>query len=295
MQKRKAYPTREEAIPIAMHKVHTQDELCARLELYQNSPESSFNLPSSTHHWLICQNNEGPKQFMLQADNQEFDAGSMNSQQIVYIPPCTKTQWQFSQAVGSTHILIPDRLFLDAIPDNRSFFDVQEQGTLVGNVFPKISNLLHSSRSLLSSDTPVSNLVLSDLILDATEILAKELTSTCQVKQEAKCVRLSNEKLNSIRDYMWDNIEHNITLAELAKIAHLSPFHFSRVFKSATGVSPHQALIKIRVQKARSLIPYSTALAEIAYSCGFSDQAHFTRVFKSHMGFTPYQFRRSTV
>ena len=104
--------------------------------------------------------------------------------------------------------------------------------------------------------------------------------------------KLSPETLQSIWDYMWENIDRNITLAELAKVAHMSPFHFSRVFKAVTHVTPHQALIRMRLQKARTLIPRSDSLTEIAYRCGFSDQAHFTRTFKSRTGYSPKQFRK---
>jgi len=75
---------------------------------------------------------------------------------------------------------------------------------------------------------------------------------------------------------------------------HLSPFHLARLFKQVLGVSPHQYLIQVRVNSARSLLSAGSgerSLAEIAAAVGFADQSHLTRHFKRITGITPRQFR----
>ena len=289
-------PSREEAIPIAMHRVYAHEELRSRIELYRNTPHSSFSLPPTTHHWVICQHAAGPGQLLLQADGREYHAGGMNRQQVIYIPPGTRTQWEFSPADGSTHLLIPDKLFLAALPDIRSFSAIQGRGPLVGMDLPSISRLLTSCSKRLNENSPVSNINLAEMIVNSARVFAQELTSINegQLRSQPSTQKLNAKTLQDIWDYMWDNIERNIKLSELARVAHLSPFHFSRVFKEATGIPPHQALLRIRIQKARTLIPKSGSLTHIAYCCGFSDQAHFTRTFKDQTGFTPSQFREKS-
>ena len=282
-------PSREEAIPIAMHRVYAHEELRSRIELYRHTPHSSFSLPPTTHHWVICQHAAGPEQLLLQADGREYHAGGMNRQHVIYIPPGTKTEWNFSPAEGSTHLLIPDKLLLQALPNNRTFSAIQERGPLVGVKLPRVSQALdHCSKA---PNRDISSL--SKSILNSTKALAEDLTAMHRSRCSSllKPQKLSPETLQSIWDYMWENIDRNITLAELARVAHMSPFHFSRVFKTAAHVTPHQAVIRMRVQKARTLIPRSDSLTEIAYRCGFSDQAHFTRTFKSRTGYSPRQFR----
>jgi AraC family transcriptional regulator len=81
-------------------------------------------------------------------------------------------------------------------------------------------------------------------------------------------------------------------LEDLA-VARLSPYHFARQFKAATGLPPHQYFILRRVERAKQLLQGDgdLALAEVAASAGFSDQSQFTRHFKRLVGVTPGQFR----
>ena len=258
MERHSTPPSREEAIPIAMHRVYAHEELRSRIELYRNTPHSSFSLPPTTHHWVICQHAAGPGQLLLQADRREYHAGGMNRQQVIYIPPGTKTEWNFSPAEGSTHLLIPDKLLLEALPDSRTFSATQERGPLVGVKLPRISQALDNCSK--ASNRDISSL--SESILNATKALAEDLTAIhrSRCNSQLKPQKLSPETLQSIWDYMWEHIDRNITLAELAKVAHMSPFHFSRAFKTAAHVTPHQAVIRMRVQKARTLIPRSDTL-----------------------------------
>ena len=83
-----------------------------------------------------------------------------------------------------------------------------------------------------------------------------------------------------------------LTLAELAGIACLSPFHFSRCFKRAVGVGPRRYLARRRVERARDMIRRTDEpLASIAQTLGFADQSHFTSVFRRETGETPARFR----
>lgn len=88
------------------------------------------------------------------------------------------------------------------------------------------------------------------------------------------------------------HIEENITLAEIAASAGLSPFHFSREFKRATGVSPHQYLIRLRLERARDLLASTDLpIAEVALRSGFASQSHFTRYFRKLTATTPRAYR----
>ena len=277
-------------------RTHEEAELSSRVEQYEHSPHSAFALPSSTHHWIICQNNRGPQQFLVQAEGVEHDASDCTRQQIIYLPPGTKTQWEFSPVEGSTHLLIPDKLLLQTLGCERSFANILEQGPLLGALMPELSSLINSRHKYLKTEQGHSSLALSDLVIEATDAFARGVITNANKKSAPSGSResLGLTMLRTLEDYMWDNIERNITLAELAQVAHLSPFHFARKYKEETQRTPHQALLRIRVRKARVLLSGSQTLTEISYSCGFSDQAHFTRVFQSLTGFTPKQFRKAT-
>ena len=78
----------------------------------------------------------------------------------------------------------------------------------------------------------------------------------------------------------------------MAAKASLSPSHFSHLFKQTIGQSPYQLLMAYRIEQAKKMIDNPNKLmADIAFTCGFSDQDHFSRVFKKIEGLTPKQYR----
>ena len=84
------------------------------------------------------------------------------------------------------------------------------------------------------------------------------------------------------------------TVEDMAARASVTPTHFCRIFKRASGMSPHQYLLKTRFERAQQLLLQSEArIALIAESLGFASQSHFSRAFRQIAGQTPVEFRRS--
>ena len=93
------------------------------------------------------------------------------------------------------------------------------------------------------------------------------------------------------RDYLVDNFSTDIGLEELARVAGLSRAHLIRAFRREFHITPHAFLTDKRVREARRLLRAGMPPAEVAFECGFADQAHFTRHFKARTGLTPGQYR----
>jgi AraC family transcriptional regulator len=106
---------------------------------------------------------------------------------------------------------------------------------------------------------------------------------------------LSRRSLHNVIEYIMENLGGNPTLDQMAAVAHLSPYHFARQFKAATGLAPHQYLISRRIERAQHLLRTDDdlGLAEVALRVGFSDQSKFSFHFKRLVGLTPRQFRLS--
>ena len=100
-------------------------------------------------------------------------------------------------------------------------------------------------------------------------------------------------KLRAALEYIEAHLDSELTLDDLAAVAHLSPFHFARQFKTSTGLPPHQYVIARRVERAKQLMRGGgdLSLAQVAARAGFWDQGHFTRHFKRLVGVTPKRFR----
>ncbi|MGC2200718.1 MAG: helix-turn-helix transcriptional regulator [Stellaceae bacterium] len=83
-----------------------------------------------------------------------------------------------------------------------------------------------------------------------------------------------------------------MTLTDLAGVACLSPYHFSRSLKQAVGVGPQRYVTQRRLERAKTLLRRSDQpLAWIAQEAGFADQSHLTAIFRREMGVTPGRFR----
>lgn len=103
---------------------------------------------------------------------------------------------------------------------------------------------------------------------------------------------LSGQRLRRVLAFVADNYEHDLSLDDLANEAGMSTFHFAREFKRATGTTPHQHLIKFRVEHAKALLAEGKMpLAEVGLRSGFSHQSHFTRLFRKLTGTTPQSYR----
>jgi AraC family transcriptional regulator len=103
---------------------------------------------------------------------------------------------------------------------------------------------------------------------------------------------LSPERLQRVRDYVDAHLDDELSLTVLADIACLSPYHFSRSFKQASGVGPQRYVIQRRVERAKRLLRQTRLpLAMIAREAGFNDQSHLTQMFRREMGVTPGRYR----
>jgi AraC family transcriptional regulator len=105
---------------------------------------------------------------------------------------------------------------------------------------------------------------------------------------------LKDRQFAAVRDLVEASLAEPLPLAVLAAVTGLSVSQFARQFKARTGLSPHQFLIRRRVDEAcRLLRASSLPIAEVAQRCGFSHQEHLTRVLRAHLGTTPAALRVS--
>lgn len=104
----------------------------------------------------------------------------------------------------------------------------------------------------------------------------------------------SAHRLHHILNMIREHPEQTFSLELLAREINLSPTHFCRMFRKATGITPHQFILKCRLQRAEHLLQNSDlSIASIAEASGFSSQFYFTRLFMKKMGKNPSAHRHS--
>jgi AraC-like DNA-binding protein len=93
--------------------------------------------------------------------------------------------------------------------------------------------------------------------------------------------------IQRVRSYLDENYAENVSLEQLAAIAHLSPFHLLRSFRDQVNLPPHAYQIQARIMHAKQLLQTDMSCVETALAVGFADQSHFSKHFKRIVGVPP--------
>jgi len=104
---------------------------------------------------------------------------------------------------------------------------------------------------------------------------------------------LAPSRLRKVTELVHAKIEDDLTLEEMAESVELSIPHFSQMFRKSTGQSPHQFVLRHRVERAKEILRTpELRVLDVAVACGFKTQQHFARVFRQMCGVSPTEYRR---
>jgi len=107
---------------------------------------------------------------------------------------------------------------------------------------------------------------------------------------------LARWQIRRVKVFIDESLGHTVTVADMAASVRLSPHHFCRAFRVSLNETPHNYLIRVRIERAQALMRTSgTPLSQIADECGFADQAHFNKLFRKMVGESPGVWRRVQV
>jgi AraC family transcriptional regulator len=258
---------------------------------YSLAPEYEVNPPPLTHHWLVLFARP-PEELDLRYDgvkrHRPPPAGA-----ISVVPAGTPTRWRWRGRKDSLHIHLEPRLVGRVAAEA---FDLDPARVAVPPVdgldLPCVRAAMGAVDDELTAGGVGGPLAAESLANVLAVHLIRHVLAPQRIPRERDGV-LPRARLRAVVEFVEEHLDASPTLEQMAAVARLSPYHFARQFKAATGYPPHQYVIMRRVERAKQLLQARTdlPLAEVAAHAGFSDQSQFSHHFKRLVGVTPRRFR----
>jgi AraC-like DNA-binding protein len=243
-----------------------------------------FELPDL----LVSLHHQGP---VYKRDGHRWDPSPSVPGQVTFMPPGSSGAFRRGGILGVTTVNLSIKR-LERLLGSR---ETRDWLSSVRMRFAFVDGFLSSTIAALANElySPSERGSLyADTLADALAIHLVHISSRRAEIVLPRCC-LSGPALQRVCDRIEADLAGELSIAELAREAHLSPYHFSRAFKEATGLPPHSYLTARRIEHAKELLATSEMpMSEIATEVGFSSQAHLTDCFHRLVGVTPREFRR---
>lgn len=161
----------------------------------------------------------------------------------------------------------------------------------------KLNGMLEEFAAELATEKPGRAIVMRALVEQLlVHLLRNYSTPRLSEELELSRVGLVDRRIRRSVELMHTQLDQDLSLKALAAASYLSPFHFARLFKKLTGLSPHNYLASIRATRAQLLLAETDlSVSEIGARVGYLSGSHFTKAFRLATGATPREFRKSLV
>ncbi|HEY6247846.1 MAG TPA: helix-turn-helix domain-containing protein [Pyrinomonadaceae bacterium] len=160
-----------------------------------------------------------------------------------------------------------------------------------------LNALAGSFATELIDEEPGKKFVIRALVEQVVvHLLRRHATTRRSDELELSRVGLVDRRIRRSVELMHAQLDQDLSLKSLAAASYLSPFHFSRLFKKLTGVTPHNYLAAVRATRAQSLLATTDmSITEVGTRVGYLSASHFTKAFRSSTGTTPREFRKALI
>lgn len=245
--------------------------------------------PQLDHHYIVLHLG-GPKRVRRRGACGERIV-EMDQGALTLVSVGSAYQWRTEGAIDYAHIYLPpERLALAAMELSRRDVGRIE---LVDQVGIRDELLRQLFEAMLAEVGGEADSLYVDTLYNAFlgRLLAEH--SSLDAAARAAPVAIAPRRLAAVIDYVEANLAGEVSLADLAAVAQLSPFHLARAFAQTTKRTPHAYVMDRRLEAAKRLLRDSSlSIATIAGLCGFASASHLSSCFRRVTGITPTDFRR---
>lgn len=258
--------------------------------------------PSADEH-LILQLGT-PFRARMRFDNGAGQEATVQGGQVILVPHGTPTQWELRPVERGGEPVRAEflHLYLRRTAFDRLAGEMGGRGEpgelpgLLGVTDPLIRQLGSALREEMRRGTGGSRLYADSVAsLLAVHLLRNYSGGGATIARAVATARgavLDPKRLRIATEFIRDQSRRDLSLGEIAAAVRLSPYHFIRLFKNATGQTPYQYLIAVRVERAKNLLAQSSqSVGEIAHSVGFDSHTRFAIQFRRATGLTPSEYR----
>jgi AraC family transcriptional regulator len=253
--------------------------------------DADFVRPALTHHSLILITRPPDDLDLHYEDVKRHRPPPMGSVSVV--PAGIPTRWRWHGTKSSLHVYLEPKLVgrvaaeAFGLDSTRWMLPALDSLTL-----PQLRDALLAVNAELTAGGAGGPLAAESLANILAVLLIRHIVSPGR-DVRGRHGALPQRRLRAVLDYIEEHLGAAPTLTEIAAVTGLNPYHFTRQFKAATGLPPHQYVITRRIERAKQLLREWTdsSLAEVAARAGFYDQSQFSHHFKRQVGVTPSQFR----
>jgi AraC family transcriptional regulator len=209
---------------------------------------------------------------------------------LYLLPEGTRDHLGWDATTSRIVVTLESRVIARAFEEtaHRTGFELVEQWTLQD---PHLARLMLALHADVDDGSPAGRLYGESLSLALAVYLARRHGVPNHHPSEHRG-GLPGHRLRLVVEYVRAHLDHDMPLADLARIAGMSPHYFTELFRTSTGQTPHQFVLTERIERAKRLLrnPKLTAL-DVALLVGFADASHFTKVFRRVVGATPNRYR----
>ena len=258
-----------------------------------SSTVCEMEVPALSDHWLNLPLGN-PAQLAQKRDDR-FHESIVQEGHSIFVPAGQPSYWR-GEASETDETMLHIHLNPELV---RQVAETSELAQIdLVNCFSKYDLRLHQIAMLFLSELKSDGIMGQLYVESLTQVLIIHLLrhySTSTQNVVPKHGSLTTSQVRQAIDYVQAHLDQDLSLAQIAAAISISPTYFSRLFKRATGSSPHQYVIQQRVERAKELLKTTDlAIANVALQVGFSSQSHLTQHFRRLTGVTPKQVSKIT-